>query len=73
LKTHGIVTQYRSDVKLAMELGLISNDFGKRLEKKILLFEKDRELAACKVGKPRLIRGWYKIQQEIIKIIVKFI
>lgn len=73
LNTHGIVTQYRSDVKLAMDLGLISKDFGKRLEKKILLYEKDRELAVCKVGKPRLIRGWYKIQQEIIRKIVKYI
>lgn len=73
LKTHGIVNQYSSDVQLAMELGLISNDFGKRLEKKILLYEKDRNLAACKVGKPRLIRGWYKIQQEIVQKIIKYI
>lgn len=73
LKTHGIVTQYSSDVQLAMELGLISNDSGKRLEKKILLYEKDRNLAARKAGKPRLIRGWYRIQQKIIQKIIKYI
>ena len=67
LKTEGIVAQLKHDLQVASGKKLVSADMACRLYKKISLYEKYREISAMKFGKPRLIRGFYKVLQRLIE------
>lgn len=66
LKTQGIVAQLRHDLKLAEDKKLISQELAGRLEKKIKLYERSREIAAAKMKKPLFIRAYYKVLQRFV-------
>lgn len=73
LQTQGIVAQYERDLQLARNKNLISEDCAKRIEQKILLYNKNREYSAAKNGKVVFVKAIYKVlqffvQKKIIKI-----
>ena len=63
LQTHGIVAQYYRDLQLARNKNLISKDNALRIERKILLYKKNREYSAAKVGKVVFLKAIYKVLQ----------
>lgn len=73
LKTEGIVAQLKHDLQVASGKKLVSADMACRLYKKISLYEKYREISAMKFGKPRLIRGFYKVLQRLIELQISYI
>lgn len=73
LKTSGIVAQLRQDLAKAQELHLVSEDMVKRLEKKISLYAKSRNMSAMKVGKPWFVRGAIKMIQRVVEKQVSYI
>lgn len=73
LQTHGIITQYKHDLETAEKLNLIAIDVSKRLKRKILIYKLDRNISAFKLCRPLMIRGFCKLLQGILRIIIKYI
>ena len=71
LKTERIMAQYEQDLRRANDLGIVSTDTIKRLERKIDLYRKERKVAAAKYGKPKLLKAPYKLAQNILGRIIE--
>lgn len=65
LKTDAIVAQYEKDIQTALNKNLINDEVASRLRKKIHLYKLDRNMAEYKSNKPRLVRGFVKVLQNI--------